>query len=219
MNNGCGGAAPHGYAKYLKEKKPSLSSETAYPYKGKRQSCPTTYTKFFQGASITGAYWTESGSEDTLKSLVAEHGAVMTGVYVDNSFTEYKGGIYAGCSSGDPNHAVVVVGYGTESGTDYWLIKNSWGSSWGEKGYIRLKRGASMCGVGGTIVHMKCAKASGTTSATQATTATTAASTTAASTDASCTDLYTNCPQIAENLCYMVKTDCCKSCGLGKVGA
>ena len=57
------------------------------------------------GASVTGAYWTESGTEDTLKALVAEHGAVMTGVYVDNAFMEYKGGIYAGCSSGSPNHA------------------------------------------------------------------------------------------------------------------
>ena len=129
------------------------------------------------GASVTGAYWTESGTEDTLKALVAEHGAVMTGVYVDNAFMEYKGGIYAGCSSGSPNHAVVVVGYGTESGTDFWLIKNSWGSGWGEKGYVRVKRGVKMCGIGNEIVHVKCGKAGGSTSATSATQATTATTT------------------------------------------
>ena len=59
-----------------------------------------------------------------------------------------------------PDHAVVVVGYGTENGVDYWLIKNSWGTQWGEKGYMRIKRGVGMCGIGGTLVTMKCGKVS-----------------------------------------------------------
>jgi C1A family cysteine protease len=48
------------------------------------------------------------------------------------------------------NHAILVVGYGTDadSGLDYWLIKNSWGSSWGEEGFLKLKRGTGHCGVG-----------------------------------------------------------------------
>ena len=52
LNNGCNGAAPHGYAKYLSDKKPNLSSETAFPYKGVQQSCPSSYTTFFQGESF-----------------------------------------------------------------------------------------------------------------------------------------------------------------------
>ena len=61
----------------------------------------------------------------------------------------YRGGIYAGCT-GSPatNHVVAVVGYGTDNGVDYWLVKNSWGSEWGEKGYIRNKRGGGGGGGG-----------------------------------------------------------------------
>ena len=58
--NGCQGAAPHGYAKWLKEKKPKLLSETTYPYKAQKLTCPTDKTQFFQGVNLSGAYWTES---------------------------------------------------------------------------------------------------------------------------------------------------------------
>jgi len=63
----------------------------------------------------------------------------------------YTGGIYsgeAGCGSGI-NHAVLVVGYGTDPATKtpFWLIKNSWGPGWGEGGYIRVRRGANTCGL------------------------------------------------------------------------
>merc|ERR1712180_237569 len=48
----------------------------------------------------------------------------------------------------DLNHAVLVVGYGRQSGQDYWLIKNSWGRSWGENGFVKVKKGTGHCGVG-----------------------------------------------------------------------
>ena len=53
----------------------------------------------------------------------------------------YKGGVFDSCSNGG-GHAVALIGYGTEdpSGEDYWLIKNSWGTSWGDQGYMKISR-------------------------------------------------------------------------------
>ena len=70
------------------------------------------------------------------------------------SFKNYKSGILddTGCFSEEVNHAVMAVGYGTENGKGYWLVKNSFGSSWGEDGYIRIAivdgdREPGICGV------------------------------------------------------------------------
>ena len=152
------------------------------------------------GAAVNGAYWTSSSDEATLKKLVASHGAVLTGVAAGGAFSQYKGGIFSGCSStAEPDHAVVVVGYGSQDGVDFWLVKNSWGSSWGENGYIRVKRGVQMCGIGGGVVTVSCAPTTNnpTTTTTAAPTTTTAQTTIAAETTesittgsaSSCTDL------------------------------
>ncbi len=70
---------------------------------------------------------------------------------VASDFKKYTSGIYTStiCKNGpqDVNHAVLAVGYGTENGVDYWLIKNSWGTGWGMDGYFKIKRGVNMCGI------------------------------------------------------------------------
>ena len=69
-------------------------------------------------------------------------------VSVDASgWHHYSGGLFTGpCEDSLPHHAVLAVGYGTDAaGTDYWLVKNSWGAGWGEQGYIRMERGANLC--------------------------------------------------------------------------
>lgn len=69
-----------------------------------------------------------------------------------SSWHAYDVGIFDGCNQANPdiNHVVVLVGYGEENGQKYWLVRNSWSASWGEKGYIRIKRDEndeSNCGV------------------------------------------------------------------------
>lgn len=74
------------------------------------------------------------GDENELKRVVALYGPVAAGVDASLwGFEHYASGIYSDskCDSINVNHAVIVMGYGTENGQDYWLIKNSWGTKWG----------------------------------------------------------------------------------------
>lgn len=71
---------------------------------------------------------------------------------VVDDFSSYTSGVYTSTTCGntsmDVNHAVLAVGYGTdESGMDYWKIKNSWGSDWGDEGFFLIERGVNMCGI------------------------------------------------------------------------
>ena len=72
----------------------------------------------------------------------------------------YKQGIYDGDCSSNPNdidHAVLIVGYGSEDGEDYWIVKNSWGTDWGIKGYFYIRRNTSktygVCGINAMASH------------------------------------------------------------------
>ena len=84
---------------------------------------------------------------EIMTSLLNE-GPVQTGFYVHEDFLYYVGGIYHktyGSSIG--GHAVLIVGYGSMNNHDYWIVRNSWGSDWGENGYFRILRGTNECGI------------------------------------------------------------------------
>lgn len=82
------------------------------------------------------------GNEHDLQIAVATIGPISVCIDVIESFYSYAGGVYqeSQCSSTHVNHAVLIVGYGTENGNDYWLVKNSWGTRWGDGGYIKMIR-------------------------------------------------------------------------------
>ena len=196
--SGCNGAYGYSYAKWAETNGSSLSHESQYTYQDTDTTgvCPSSLEYYNQGVKISSAYYTYNADEETMKALVYANGAVGTGVNADTGFGEYSGGVYAGCTSTDTNHAVTVVGYGTEDGVDYWLVKNSWGDSWGDSGYIKVQRGVNMCGIGSLMVTVDCEEVAGATDS-------------PLTTAAPCTDTYSNCA----DLCSYVPDDCKKSCG------
>lgn len=89
-------------------------------------------------------------SPDQMKAAVAL-GPVTVGICAEpRSFMNYSGGIYDNTKCGtDLDHAVLTVGWGTENGQEYWIVKNSWTADWGEEGYIRMAivNGYGICGI------------------------------------------------------------------------
>ena len=94
--------------------------------------------------------------EDCLKDLIGGDDcttfattALKTSIEVVDSFYDYAGGVYSdpNCPNDKHNHAVAIVGWGTDatSGMDYWIMRNSWGESWGMDGYFLMERGVNMC--------------------------------------------------------------------------
>merc|ERR1712072_1563502 len=85
---------------------------------------------------------------NALKAAVSKQ-PVSVAIEADKSaFQLYAGGVLDNPACGTKlDHGVLIVGYGTDSGKDYWKVKNSWGATWGEKGYLRMIRNKNQCGI------------------------------------------------------------------------
>jgi len=121
-----------------------MVSESDYPYVGVDQTCKLDQSDIKYHFSS----WTFiDDNEDAMVAALNDKGPLS--VALDATYWSfYSGGIYdSSCSSERMNHGVLLVGYGSENGTGYWIIKNSWADDWGEKGYLRLIRGKNKCGV------------------------------------------------------------------------
>ncbi|XGW24128.1 hypothetical protein V3C99_005945 [Haemonchus contortus] len=92
------------------------------------------------------AYQLPNSVKDIQRDIM-KYGPVVASFAVYDDFNLYESGIYKHTGGGEPHggHAVKVIGWGTENGTDYWIIANSWNYDWGEKGYFRMIRGENDC--------------------------------------------------------------------------
>ena len=126
-----------------------IDTENSYPYHAEDERCHFNPNKV--GATDKGFVDIEEGNENALKKAVATVGPVSVAIDASHeSFQFYNEGVYHDddCSSENLDHGVLVVGYGTEDGKDFWLVKNSWGTAWGQEGYIKMERNANnACGI------------------------------------------------------------------------
>uniref|UniRef100_A0A914C9F0 Cathepsin L-like n=1 Tax=Acrobeloides nanus TaxID=290746 RepID=A0A914C9F0_9BILA len=149
-NHGCNGGLMDFAFQYIKENH-GIDTEDSYPYLAKQQrKCKFTRSKV--GADDTGFVDLPEGDEEQLKTAVATQGPISVAIDAGHrSFQLYKEGVYyeKECSSEMLDHGVLVVGYGTDPvHGDYWIVKNSWGETWGENGYIRIARNRqNHCGI------------------------------------------------------------------------
>lgn len=138
QDHGCQGGWPATALKYIKDNG-GVNTEASYPYEAKNGIC--RFNKDHIGATVANIVGVISGNELALAIAVATQGPISVAVDASD-FQHYTGGVFNKPSCKGPvNHGVVVVGYGHDAtGGDYWLVKNSWGASWGESGYIRMAR-------------------------------------------------------------------------------
>jgi len=124
-----------------------LSLESVYPYQGVDESCDMSEVQ--PVAKLSSYVNLPSNKEFPMLNQLVNNGPIAISVDA-SSWSSYGGGVYDGCDQTNPDldHAVQLVGAGTDPQYgDYWLVRNSWGESWGEDGYIRLRRTSQLrCG-------------------------------------------------------------------------
>jgi len=133
--------------------KSGICTETSYPYTGRASSCQaTSCTKALSPGAVTGYHDVQQNSKEALMSALQKQ-PVSIAVEADQMvFQSYKSGVMTGQCGTNLDHGILAVGYGTESGTDYWLVKNSWGDVWGLQGYGKLERGKGTSGECGILM-------------------------------------------------------------------
>jgi cathepsin L len=146
-SSGCNGGLEVWAFAYA-EKAP-MELEKSYPYVAKTKACKA---KKSEGKVNVSSYKTiEAKSVPTLKSAIAAGPTCVSVDAANNYFQGYTGGILNTTKCGhNLDHAVTAVGYGTDNGQEYAIVRNSWGASWGEEGYIRMSldvTGDGVCGV------------------------------------------------------------------------
>jgi len=140
-NLGCGGGSMESAFSF--EKGVNVATESSYPYTARDGSCKSSgYQTGIPKGGITG-YKTVGSSSSSLMSAI-EQNPVSVAIEADqNAFQGYSGGIISSGCGTNLDHGVLAVGYGS----GYFLVKNSWGSSWGDNGYVKISTSGNTCGI------------------------------------------------------------------------
>lgn len=161
LSQGCDGGFPYLVAgRYAKDF--GVVEESCNPYNGTNGQCNTKpcLRHYTANYGYVGGYY-GGCSEEAIKQALVTGGPLSVSFEVYDDFMLYKTGVYFHTGVSSPmgpgsfqpleitNHAVLLVGYGSEpvSGVDFWIVKNSWGEGWGEGGYFRIRRGVDECAI------------------------------------------------------------------------
>jgi len=148
---GCKGGLMDNAFTYLMQSK-GACTEDSYGYKGRAKTCEIDSCTIGLPASQITGFQDVAQSADAFREALS-HGPVSVAIEADTVFQFYFGGIISSNFCGASlDHGVLAVGYGTDNGKAYWKVKNSWGGSWGEKGYVRMsadekKSSKGQCGI------------------------------------------------------------------------
>jgi uncharacterized protein YjdB/putative hemolysin len=144
--SGCDGA-DYSYSELQALVDIGICNETYFPYSETASSCPSAATN---ATKTKFANWYRVSCSDiaAIKTAIMTYGVVDAAVYVDAAFQNYTSGIFSNtsttctgspCANTTTNHAIALVGWGNDATLgDYWILRNSWGSTWGESGYMRI---------------------------------------------------------------------------------
>ncbi|XP_046647232.1 procathepsin L-like [Daphnia pulicaria] len=145
LNKGCYGGFP--MTAIESTMLTGIARESRYSYKKTGGQCK--YVANMKAASVELCNYIEGGSIVDMKYALTKLGPISATMTVTDSFADYGSGVYDSndCDGQDPNHAVVIVGWGNQNGMDYWIGRNSWGPLWGEEGYFLIQQGVNKCGI------------------------------------------------------------------------
>nr|APM86430.1 dionain 4 [Dionaea muscipula] len=152
-NSGCNGGLMD-YAFEFITQNGGIDSEEDYPYAAENNMCDQN-RRNAKVVTIDGYEDVPENDEKSLQKAVAHQPVSVAIEAGGGAFQLYESGVFTGHCGTNLDHGVVAVGYGTENGIDYWIVRNSWGSSWGENGYIKMERNVNHTNTGKCGIAME----------------------------------------------------------------